>query len=246
MRYNQTTSRPNPPFAMPPALSFSLLAIRRDIRILLMLALFAASGILHPAAGEESVFTPEFVQLSKNLAAKGDADAQYNLGLAHYHGWGVAQSYTQAVKWYTRAIKQAQVNAHFNLALMYDYGNGVKQDYQKAAQWYLPAARQGHAKAQLRLGVFYDNGWGVARDKAEAARWYRLAARQNIAEAQFNLGLLHHNGEGMAQNYQKASDEFSRAAAHGYIKAGEYRDTISFQPYSQSQYDRTWIPRQRQ
>ena len=243
MRYNQTTS-PNTPSAMPP--SPSVFASVRGIRIALMLALLAATGIIHPAAAEESVFTPEFVQLSKDLAAGGDADAQYNLGLAHYNGWGVTQSYTQAVKWYTRASEQAQVNAHFNLALMYDYGNGVEQDYEKAAKWYLPAARQGHAKAQLRLGVLYDNGWGVAKDKVEAARWYRLAARQNIAEAQFNLGMLHHNGEGMAQNYQKASDEFSRAAEHGHTKAGEYRDTISFQPYSHSQYDRVWIPRQRQ
>lgn len=35
----------------------------------------------------------------KTKANNGNADAQYNLGNAYHNGWGVKQSYSQAVYW---------------------------------------------------------------------------------------------------------------------------------------------------
>ena len=40
------------------------------------------------------------LRIFRTMAAQGDASAQYNLGVMHDSGRGVAQDYTEAVKWY--------------------------------------------------------------------------------------------------------------------------------------------------
>lgn len=42
----------------------------------------------------------------KRLAENGDKVAQYNLGLCYYSGGGVAQDYTQAIYWFSKAAEQ--------------------------------------------------------------------------------------------------------------------------------------------
>ena len=47
----------------------------------------------------------------KAQAEKGDAQAQYNLGVIYYFGQGVAQNYAEALKWIRKAADQGQVDA---------------------------------------------------------------------------------------------------------------------------------------
>ena len=127
------------------------------------------------AAAQRQDFATAF-RLWKPLADKGDANAQYNLGLMYANGRGVAQDYKEAVKWYRLAAAQGNANAQYNLGVMYDQGNGVAQDYKEAVKWYRLAAAQGDARAQYNLGVMYDNGDGVAQDYTRAHMWFNLAA----------------------------------------------------------------------
>src|SRR5690606_10862479 len=96
-------------------------------------------------------------------ATKGDALAQYNLGVMYAKGQGVAQSYPKAVEWYSKAATQEYALAQYNLGVMYGNGQGVAQSYPKAVEWYSKAATQGDAAAQYNLGVMYDNGRGIAQ-----------------------------------------------------------------------------------
>ena len=68
------------------------------------------------------------------LAEKGNASAQYNLGVMHANGRGVPQDYAQAVKWYRMAVEQGLAEAQSNLGNMYDNGWGVPQDGAEAAR----------------------------------------------------------------------------------------------------------------
>ena len=68
-------------------------------------------------------------------AQRGEAPAQYNLGLIYYNGQGVAKDYTQAMRWYKLAAAQGYAAAQLNLGLMYDNGEGAKQDYYEAVRW---------------------------------------------------------------------------------------------------------------
>ena len=50
-------------------------------------------------------------------------------------GQGVAQNYTEAVKWYRRAAEQGNPVAQANLGRLYENGQGVQQDYTLAHMW---------------------------------------------------------------------------------------------------------------
>src|SRR5712692_3505252 len=73
------------------------------------------------------------------LAGKGDANAQYNIGLLYAKGQGLKQDYAEAAKWYRKAADQGVPGAQYNLGLMYSNGQGVPQDTQEAMKWYLKA-----------------------------------------------------------------------------------------------------------
>ena len=85
-------------------------------------------------------------------AEKGNADAQFNLGLMYAKGNGVEPDQKAAVKWWQRAAKQGQAMAQFNLGLKYADGDGVKQDFKQAEFWVRKAADQGGADVQHRFG----------------------------------------------------------------------------------------------
>ncbi len=76
-------------------------------------------------------------------AEKGNAEAQYNLGVMYSKGHGVAQDYKEAVRWYQLAAKQGDADAQYNLGRMYFLGQGVPQDYTRAHMWFNIAAVSG-------------------------------------------------------------------------------------------------------
>ena len=155
------------------------------------------------------------------IAEKGDANAQFDLGFRYQEGEGVAQDLAEAAKWYHLAAEQGKAEAQVNLGIMYQQGEGVPQDYIEAVKWYRLAAEQGEALAQSNLGRMYTFGEGVARDDVEAAKWLRLAAEQGRAAAQHNLGLQYQQGLGVPQDYIEAHKWFNLAASQ---LSGEKRD----------------------
>ena len=127
------------------------------------------------------------IELLRPLAAKGDAVAQFNLGLMYENGKGVTQDYKEAVKWYRLSAKHEHTGAQYNLGLMYDNGEGVTQDYKEAVKWYRLAAEQGYASAQYGLGVMYGMGKGVTQDYVRARMWFNLAASKGDKNAKETL-----------------------------------------------------------
>jgi TPR repeat protein len=81
-------------------------------------------------------------------AARGDANAQAQLGFMYEYGRGVPQDYQLAVRWYLSAAVQGQPNAQFELGLLYDKGHGVPASSTVAYKWLNLAAA--HAPPHLR------------------------------------------------------------------------------------------------
>jgi FOG: TPR repeat, SEL1 subfamily len=73
--------------------------------------------------------------LYRGLAQKGNAEAQYQMGYAYYHGNGLNQDYEKAVEWFTEAGNQGHIKAQETLGSMYYFGQGVKQDLAESARW---------------------------------------------------------------------------------------------------------------
>lgn len=122
----------------------------------------------------------------KLLADKGEAKAQFNLGIMHLRGQGVPHDSKEAAAWFRKAAEQDDADAQYHLGLMYLQGQGVPQDYKEAASWYNRAAENGDEKAQLALGIMYFVGQGKVRDFVQARKWFNLAGDERamkVAEA---------------------------------------------------------------
>ena len=87
------------------------------------------------------------------LAERGDAAAQFNLGLMYENGRGVPQDYAQAVTWYKRAAEQGDAIAQTNLGAAYANGKGVPQDYILAHMWFNISSTNGSEKGRRNRGL---------------------------------------------------------------------------------------------
>ena len=110
------------------------------------------------------------------LAERGDALAQYNLGMLYRKGRGVPQDDVQARKWYAKAAAQGLAKAQFNLGTLYFNGEGGPKDYQQALRWFRLAADQGEALAQTKIAIMYLEGHGVPQNIVQAYKWCSVAA----------------------------------------------------------------------
>ncbi len=140
---------------------------------------------------------------------------QFQLGRAY----DVKKDYSNAVKWYKKAVEQSYAAAQSNLGSKYREGKGVEKSYETAIKWYTKAAEQGNSQAQFNLGLMYDNGQGVKKSYKNAVKWYTKSAEQGKADAQINLGYMYENGQGVKKSYKKAVELFTKSAKQGNVYA---------------------------
>jgi len=93
----------------------------------------------------------ESVEYLWKLAERGDAVAQYTIGVLYRNGQGVAQDYAQALSWFRKAAYKGHESAQFSLGEMFENGRGTDRDLRAAAAWYRKAAKHGNAEAKRRL-----------------------------------------------------------------------------------------------
>ena len=179
-------------------------------RLMCVLLLLIAVAIHLPA--QESDLVSKYFKETKARAEKGDAAAQFNLGVCYFDGEGVAKDAAEAVKWYRKAADQNDASAQCNLGFCYNNGHGLKKDAVQAVKWYRKAAEQNIALAQLNLGICYVDGQGVERDATLAVQWYHKAAVQGYALAQFALGVCYADGQGVEKNSAEAMKWYRKAA----------------------------------
>jgi len=86
----------------------------------------------------------ESIEETRAKAERGDAQAQYELGVSYEDGRGVPQDDAEAVRWYRLAAEQGHAWAQYELAVNYEDGRGVPQDDLLAHKWAnLSASRMG-------------------------------------------------------------------------------------------------------
>jgi len=159
----------------------------------------------------------------KPMAERGDARAQFSLGVMYDTGAGVSKDNKEAARWFRLAADQGNADAKEMLNLGYaerattassnsrpesgvgreEYELGQTEyqnkNYRDAFNHYRKAAEAGLVDAQTMVGYLYLNGqgeWGVTGDFAnkEALKWFQLAANQGSASAQNLLGVMYVNG----------------------------------------------------
>ena len=130
------------------------------------------------------------LRVFRPAAQKGNAEAQFDLGVMYQRGHGVGKDLEEAFKWLRAAADQGLPQAQFLVGQMREKGEGIAPDYAEAQRWYQLAADSGDPDAANGLAALYEEGFGVSKDVSRAAHWYRLSADQGLPEAQFRLGLL--------------------------------------------------------
>ena len=145
---------------------------------LLVEAASAPSG--QSAANQHSVDSraaaqrPRVMSLAdlRKLADRGDADAQWQIGVRYHNGDGVPHDDAQAMQWFHRAAEQGHVTAEATLGAYYWAGRGVPQDLSQAYFWSALALAQGDENSKSRLEGLASQMTraqvSAARQKAEA------------------------------------------------------------------------------
>lgn len=124
------------------------------------------------------------VAIWRPLAAKGQADAAFNLGQAYKLGRGVPADLAQAQRFYEQAARAGHLEAQTSLGLLL-FQNGNRA---AALRWLKQASDRGEPRAMLVYGTALFNGDGVAEDRIRAYALVSRAAAQGLAPARTTLG----------------------------------------------------------
>ena len=165
---------------------------------LLAIAMF---GYLHPALAQSARYTDAFNAYQNQkfaeaeaiwmaLAADGDVNAQYALGVMHLRNEAGEPSATSAFAWFEKAADQGHATAMFNLGVAYWEGSGVAMDRSRALALWEQSANKGDSGAQFNLGLAYYIGEEREHDLDLAAEWVGKAAAQNHPEARRILKVI--------------------------------------------------------
>ncbi len=168
----------------------------------------------------------QFVSV-KDLAEKGDAAAQYDMGARFFEGRGVARDPAAAIGWFEKAADQGLAQAQYRLGAIYEKGAGAPRDARKARDWYEKSALLGNIRAMHNLAVIEAEGVEGKPDYAAAAQWFHRAADYGVRDSQYNLAILYARGMGVAQNMSMSYVWFALAAKQGDDDAAKKRDEIA-------------------
>src|SRR3954451_4661275 len=119
--------------------------------VLAFVLLHATTGMAALAEGLDALNRGDYATAARELrpvAERGDAEAQYRLGLMYEFGKGFATDKAQSLAWLKKAAAQGHAAAEVELGVIYVSGDGVKQDEVAAVEWFRKAATQGNPTAQ--------------------------------------------------------------------------------------------------
>jgi cell division protein FtsN len=166
-------------------------------------------------------------------AAKGEADAMFNLGQAYKLGRGVPKDLGKAETLYSKAAKLGHIRAADNYGILL-FQTGRQQ---AAIPWLEAAADRGEPRAMYVLGVASYNGDFAPKDWVRAYALITRAAGTGLAQAITSLATMNATiplaqrqmGVSLASELeQKAADARNRelaAADLGSTSAGPARPT---------------------
>jgi uncharacterized protein len=144
------------------------------------------------------------------LAHKGDAEAQYHVGMMYNNGIGTQQDIRQAFEWFQKSAASNHPLGAYKLGCYYD-GQGagiITADATEALKYKLIAAEAGYELAQHDVALLYSR----QENFAEAMKWWKLAGDQGSPKALYSLSGLYFQGKGapkdlaLAYAYYKLSN----------------------------------------
>ena len=181
------------------------------------------------ADGDPSAKTPEqIVAVNEKLAATGNTEASWELGLAYLQGDGVTQDLEHAAHLFEIGATKPEEKAY--VGEFYENGEYFKKDLSKATQWFLAAGRPGDL---FELAESYRTS--TPPDYAKAAELYRALLSQTghpeVRRAQMELGNLvidgHYNAGDNAAG-RALNLEWARVITQELLGQEEYKIAVDY------------------
>lgn len=166
---------------------------------------------------------PQGLQLLRDAASQGNAEAQNRLG-DYYSGLaGGGDDPAEAARWYSLAARNGNNEAQRRLGVLCAEGKGVPRDPAQAYRWltrYLsrPTSNPHFAKIVQEQRVALREAMTAAQLQAIEAQW-RAEAEQGDAQAAMIMAWISGNGEGVPEDRVEAVRWFGVAAEHGSVEA---------------------------
>jgi len=159
---------------------------------------------------------------AKRAAERGNARAQFDLGLMYATGNGVVKNEALALTWFKRASENNFAKSSMKMVINKNMSSHQKVRPVVTSQKFTfakRAAARGNSRAQFDLGMMYRTGKGVSRNEKLAFNYFHKAARNNSVEAKFQMGLSFSEGRGVRKQTQLAKYWFKLAAKAGHTQA---------------------------
>jgi TPR repeat protein len=156
------------------------------------------------------------LELFKECAAKGNAEAMNAIGMQYRLGLGADIDLQSAFKWYHKAAIAGYSKAWYNLGMMYKYGEGIDQNLSKSYECFKTAADMGDHSGWYAQGYMLYKGLGCIQDYSKAYTLFRKGTEVFRASCMYFTGLCFRNGYGVKANADSAMYWLSLAAKIGY------------------------------
>jgi TPR repeat protein len=150
-------------------------------------------------------------------AEKGDAAAQYEVGVRYRDGDGMMENPAAALEWFRKSATQGNTQAMKAVGDCYYSGIGVTADNTEALRWYEQAAERGNADAQAWAGYLL-----FETDKEKAIKYIENSVLNGSAFGKSLMGRIFYVGALGEPDYARALPLLQDAANEGNREAQLY------------------------
>lgn len=159
------------------------------------------------------------------LANKGNAEAQYHVGMMHNNGIGTPQDPKQAFEWFKKSTASGDPLGAYKLGCYYagQFTGVVPTDLNEALKYKLVAAEAGYALAQHDVAVMYEK-----QGNSDAAlKWLKMAADQGYPSALFGLSMMYSAGKATPRDISSSYAYFKLSGVAPPRNVNEMASTLS-------------------
>ena len=158
------------------------------------------------------------------LATKGDAEAQYHVGMMYNNGIGTQRDPKQAFVWFQKSAAAHDPLGAYKLGCYYagQFAGVVTTDHTEALKYKLVAAKAGYSLAQHDVALFYA-GQG---NYDEALTWLKQAGEQGYDGALYLLAQVYSVGSGVPRDDLMAFVYLKRAVQLSNMEADANSQTM--------------------
>ena len=163
--------------------------------------------------------TQRGIDLLRQAADKGSAEALYRLAIRHAAGKGVPEDPEQARRLMKKAADLGHAEAMREMAEYLMKGYGGPKDAEAGFALMRKAAEAGDGRALFRMALFALGNHYKQADASQGIAWLKQAAEKGYKRAYYFLAAAYLSGEGVEKNLSKAYEWAWKGAEAGELES---------------------------